>query len=547
MSVKLKAQYRATAKVPKSVDQDWFEMKKIRKRNLNDAVWIPLRAAQTDRQGQPGLLGYLEEFFGAGSVAIPIANRADGEALRWEDIGLMRNHRGFVDNNGSYLPADSYEPHDTRLNAVNVALAQDGNSEEPEEWHLHQDLAITLRLKREGDIWLAMNEDYCEVARLRRGNCIPILLEIRAEYLKDYLCARGMALYVSSYRLREEIVNDGTHIDWSEEHVSEGSEQNRWEGRKADIHEGGERFGSKVAALHLGMKDVDYQEDVPRLEESDENFVSTYTEGTFRGAKLIRIQGELWRNEWVEPADRSIRVRRDTPPTSISFVVDACGSRLADRELARTNGWLWFKADVITALIDRRGGSLKWYTRDTGGVRASPSCSYLHFGVNGLGLINVFAEDISNLPQWIQRIWSGLNISPEGGVCKELLAAQAEGMPAGTRAPESALTGFLELLIATSRGKFGFELFRKHDQWKNLIAHIHRFRSTDETNFFALAKDVSRLTADSIDLSELKKIAIPPKGERWGSLKSLEKVLARHSNPALAIAQELIHIWGEMV
>ena len=59
-----------------------------------------------------------------------------------------------------------------------------------------------------------------------------------------------------------------------------------------------------------------------------------------------------------------------------------------------------------------------------------------------------------------------------------------------------------------------------------MLSHIHRFRSTNEKGLFALAKDIARLTADSIDITALQEIAAPPKGERWGSLKSLEKVLA---------------------
>ena len=81
-----------------------------------------------------------------------------------------------------------------------MVLEQDGNREEASQWHLHQDLVIALALKREGNVWLAINEGYIEVARLRLENDgRPRLLELRAEHLKDYLCARCMALYVSSY------------------------------------------------------------------------------------------------------------------------------------------------------------------------------------------------------------------------------------------------------------------------------------------------------------------------------------------------------------
>ena len=59
-----------------------------------------------------------------------------------------------------------------------------------------------------------------------------------------------------------------------------------------------------------------------------------------------------------------------------------------------------------------------------------------------------------------------------------------------------------------------------------MLARTHRFRSTDQAGFFALSKDVARLTADSIDGAALQTIVGPPGGEKWGSLKSLEKVLA---------------------
>jgi hypothetical protein len=39
------------------------------------------------------------------------------------------------------------------------------------------------------------------------------------------------------------------------------------------------------------------------------------------------------------------------------------------------------------------------------------------------------------------------------------------------------------------------------------------------------------ITADSIDIAALQEIAASPKSEKWGSLKSLEKVLATVSAP----------------
>jgi hypothetical protein len=199
-------------------------------------------------------------------------------------------------------------------------------------------------------------------------------------------------------------------------------------------------------------------------------------------------------------------------------------------------------------LAHRRGGELGWYTRDTGHVRCSPGWD-VTFGVNRLGLVNVFAKDIALLPEWQQRLWVGFNVSPEGGVAEELLASQAQAKPASTEAPEDFLRSGIELLNAVVLQEFGFRLFREHPQYEKLISETHRFRSVNQAGFFSLAKDLTRLTADSIDASALQEIVPPPKGEKWRSLKSLENVVAAVSDPAqarsllgpLAAANDLRH------
>jgi hypothetical protein len=151
--------------------------------------------------------------------------------------------------------------------------------------------------------------------------------------------------------------------------------------------------------------------------------------------------------------------------------------------------------------------------------------------VNGLGLVTAYAKDVALLPDWQQRLWAGFNVSPEGGVGKELYAIQAKGIHVETSAPESLLRRGIDLLNAKTQEKLGFRLFRQHDEFEAIIARTHRFRSTERTGLFALAKDVARLTADSIDVSGLHEIAPPPKGETRRSLKSLEAVLAAKTGP----------------
>ena len=59
-----------------------------------------------------------------------------------------------------------------------------------------------------------------------------------------------------------------------------------------------------------------------------------------------------------------------------------------------------------------------------------------------------------------------------------------------------------------------------------LCAALTGSGATNQEGLYALAKDLIRLTADCIDAKAIQTLVCPPKGVQWGSLKSLEKLLA---------------------
>ena len=519
------------------MDQGWFEMKDLRRRNLAAAAWIPLRAARAfESVGQFGFIGFRKDWFGAGSLAVPVGNRSDALTLSWDAIGIRHNHAGCVDN-GRYVPADVYEDFQERFEGIHLVLDQRGGGAERSEWHLHQDFVTTLGLMREGDTWVRPDEDYIKVARLiRASNGSAALLEARASHLRDYLCARSMGLVVSSYRQRSEIIEDASNISWAADDVEEKDEHDRWAGRRMAIHEGGKPYGNSIFVTHMSRTDVNPEDDVPVLGlPTDANVQSSSWTMPSRGRKLYRILGELWRTEWLEPASQSLIVCGDKLPASVSFISDVEGKRATADELVESGRWLWFRPTVVPALIDRRGGSLKWYTRNTGEVACSPGYD-VHFGINAIGLVNAYAKDVALLPEWQQRVWAAHNANPEGSLSEELKASQVDASPASTHAPEAFLAEALGRLQTLAQGKLKITLRRQHDYVAELIPRIHRFRATDKKSLFALAKDMARITADDIDERQLQTIVAPPKDESWGSLKSLEKALATKIDPADARA-----------
>lgn len=510
------------------MNQEWFEMHDIRRRNYSKSVWIPLRAVYHDeRQGKYGYEGYKEGFFGAGSIAIPKKHAESVKKLKWEDIGISHQHSGYVDD-GAYTPADVYKDYLGEFEGVHLVLKQLPYDDTPPVWHLHQDLVLTLGLKREGNTWVCPRDGYTEVVRLKvTEDNEPVLLEIKAQYLKDYLCARDMALYMTSYYSRDLITADASAISWKDGCASNEDTSDRWEGRVIAIHEGGHPFGGKMAVFHVARTDVDETVDVPDISgiPTDENTKGESWEHEFKGRKLYRVLGELWRNELILPGKHSPKVRGDKVTSPVYFTIDADGSKVCGRDLIDAGKWLWFKPDVVMALSHRRGGSLSFYTAQTGSV----SCSHghgVHFGVNELGYVNVYAKGIGLLPEWQQQIWAGYNITPEGGVSSELLASQVRAEPAKTQAPEEFLPKGIVTINELSSEKLGIKLFRDHESIPELLTKAHRFRAINEASVYALAKDLARLIVDSLDADAMQSIVAPPKGIKWRSLKSLENLLA---------------------
>jgi hypothetical protein len=505
------------------MEQRWFEMTEMRRRRFDRAVWIPLRANQKEETGRWGYFGYKSEFFGAASLGVPLRKRGAAANLGWNGLNLMHDHCGSA-YGGRYVAADEYDDKQLK-GSIPLVMSQSGNSAEPPTWHIHPDFVITLKLKREGNVWVAMDEGYIEVVRLRLNeDDKPRLLEVRAEHLKDYLCARRMALRLSWYRERLAVVEAEPDFNWPE---PDGTYKDgeRWEGRINAIHEGGHPFGESMAVLHVTRTNLDFDEDVPRIGISDDAETSSFTRKLSEKRKLYRVAGEVWRAEWVEPAARSVRIRGDEPRPPISFVVDAAGKKQIARSLVDSGRWLWFKPEVIPALIDHRGGSLEWYTRETGSVKGSPDYR-VHFGINSLGLVNAYAKDVALLPEWLQRVWAGFNVSPEGKVSAELFLAQGQGVPARTQAPELFLPIGVAVLNDAFTKRFGRALFRPHTDSEEVFRPCHRFKALSASGLYGLAKDLVRVVVEHVDTAALHQIVAPPSKENWGSLRSLEKVLA---------------------
>ncbi len=308
--------------------------------------------------------------------------------------------------------------------------------------------------------------------------------------------------------------------------IQEQREAGRYELRIKDLNA---VFGGSWASFRMWRTDVDEEEDAPVMgPETNDNTAGESDRGHRSGYPGVRVEGEFWRDEWIEHQGRSTRVRGDKDQNLPHFIVDTDGSRKFSAELNNEDvgRWLFFRPSVVNELLSHRGFSLGWYTAETGTIKSTSGYS-THFGVNAADLITVYAYDIAKLPAWEQFLWAASNVAPEGKVSAELLASQVKARPADTHAVEEILFGCMRLLEAEFRKAFNVSLFSHEIDDAASMQQVSRFSAKDEATLLRLAKELVRTFSDRLDVRSLRKLSNHPDKDKLGSNKLLQSILAQ--------------------
>lgn len=517
------------------MDQDWILQKKETRRAFSKSTWVPLRAAVDNEHGNVKNVGYSNEFFGCGSVAFSSENREIADKLSWGDIGLSRTIGPYAHEDGFYSTIDEYQYNDKEPIGVHLVLELPLPVVGGRQWILNPDLVAALRLIKEGAHWVRPEENFVVVAReILDENGEQRLIEIKREYLLDYLAARNLALRLSYYRQRVENVTalETSHYAGLESHQEE-RDGGRYELLIRDIND---VFGGSWAIFRAWRTDVDEDEDAPVMgPETNENTDYESSRGHKGGYEGVRVEGEFWRDEWIDHQGISTRVRGDADKNLPQFIVETDGTRLASSELNSEDigRWLWFRSSIVNELLDLRGFSLGWYTAETGCIKSTSGYS-IHFGINSSDLITIYAYDIARLPAWEQHIWAAHNVVPDGKVSSELLDSQVKAQPASTHAVEELLFEVMAMLEKGFREAFDVPLFTHDINRLEAMKHISRFASKDQASLLRLAKELVRMFSDRLDVRELRKLSTHSNKDKLGSNKLLEDVLAQKVGPEKA-------------
>ena len=529
--------------------QDWILQKKETRRTFANATWVPLRASITDETGAAQNTGYVSEFFGCGSVAFPPEHREVAEQLGWGSIGISHDAQPYAYDDGHYSSIEQYQYKDKEPIGIHLVFEHPQPVVGGRLWILNPDLVVALHLIKDGTNWVRPEENFAVVAREvldEDGN--HRLIEIKREFLIDYLAARNLSLRLSYYRQRVE--NVAALEDSAYAKLTNQQEQRDGGRFELLIRSLDGVFGGSWALFRAWRTDVDEDEDAPVMgPENNDNTDYESLKGHRSGYEGVRIEGEFWRDEWIEHQGRSLRVRGDADTNLPHFIVETDGTRMASVDLDNEDigRWLWFRSSVVNELISLRGFSLEWYTAETGGIH-STSGYKIHFGINSSDLITVYAYDIARLSSWEQHIWAAHNVAPDGKVSNELLAAQVKAQPAPTYAVEDLFFKVMVMLEQGFHKEHNIAIYT-HDIESATIQHISRFASKDQTSLLRLAKELVRVFSDRLNVSELRKIATHKDKNKFGSNKLLQDILSQKigENAARKIFGSIVGVYDMRV
>lgn len=504
------------------MDVKWFEMNDIIKRDFNKNSWVVLCADKIIKHGKFGFDGFDEEYFGLVSIMVPLPRKEEAYKISWTDF-ISRNNMKPIITSETYYESGKFINGD--FIGTHLVLEQFIECTYENRWYLSQDLLLALGLIQEKDSWLCPEEDFIEVARIKRDEKEkPVLLEIRTEYLKDYLAATNSGLFISTFQSRryfsKQIIKE-----WSSDNSKKNTSNWTWEKSHQLIHEGNNPFSSDIYVTKLSRTDVDIEEDVPEISKipNGDSFKSESYNLINKSPELNYYNAEIWKSEWVDPSNVSNRVRGDKITSSYRFIVDASGNTSISSELIDETRWLWFKSNIVNDLLSMKLPILNWYSENTGEIGGAPNKA-VHFGMNELGLINVFASDIAYLPEFVKKIWVSNNVTPDGKLSKELYKSQIEVNPASTIAPEILLIKIVNDLDDAFKEYLGVNLYQYHSFQENLNLKIHRFLVQKQEDIFKLSKEITKFAIERMNYDNLNSL-LSKEHYKLGTIKKVENVL----------------------
>lgn len=464
--------------------QSWFEMLDVKCDTYGDCEWTPLWVYEVLHEGDMFSAPYQEEIYRVRTLLAPLVNR--GRLFdHWIDLDCDCVYSSVDQGNyckpGTYY-FDSLEADEAGEYPIFKYCIVRG---ETSELQINQDLVAALRLIPRDGCWIRPAEGDMVVIRFGKNDKGEVVrAEIRTEYLRDYLCARGMGLYIEEFRHRQEHSRDGRSIMWQNSPTVEcrrsrcGNGKYEWKGWMFK-HQGGNSWEDAQTISAELLSEPQY----------------------------YRVEGQLWKQFWINPAQRSERVAGDD--SGFKYYVKPNGERrtvspLDDDEFGHV--YLFFRSDLVPHSLSA-GLQVTWDARDVFSIHF-PNGQNVLFGISTEGTYFCISADVARLAAWEQKLLHDDNIKPQEQAeyaGSELFQNQMMCEFLHTKAPENEFRRLLDELGLAFKKRTGGDLWRRMDCEDDVILAVSRFCSVSQGGYVLLAKRITNAMIERMDVASMKK------------------------------------------
>ena len=517
--------------------------------------WIPLRKYHSkNQQITPINHKNFYSFYSYLTLAVKLNQKNFCEtSLDWSTMSSFYS-QPYFNNNQEYIPTYEYWNNNELIGYWLVT--QDDLVFEmfgKRVWTINQDLILALKLIKKQISkttihWICPKEAFIDVIHEildEDGN--HTCIEIRKEFLMDYLAARKLNLrlfryydyeFTSPSRISDSVITKQIGIH----KINNG---------EFSLHETSSNDNIEIHGVVVRNNSHKYKyEDAPRIDFSDdttvENFIAQPKIPTTSSS--YDYYSQLYIDEWIEHNNISTKIR-DDDPTTIEYIVDVNGKKLNQNQLKNPNiiSWLNFSPNVIEEILNlNRTLELNWISKYTA-ILKCPAYFRLEIGFNEKGTINVLASDIAQLPIAYQKIWARNNLIPDCSPANELCCRQLNQIKSKSVAPEQQLFECLHAFEKKFKEKFGLSPYNSKFLLPTKIT-INRFQAKDLKSLLALSTNLHKFYIERLDSRALKEGLISmniskKEIEKLGSLKLLEKLVQQFDNNAHTLCSNLFYIY----
>lgn len=503
----------------------WLEMGDLLHQNPLNKAWITVYKYHNESNNKYNEINYKDEAILINSVLVYAEDfYKNSKSLHYCDLIHAPNEDRYFTPSRDYLKVDELCIYDESMKGEHFVFKRTHPFTNQTELHISYDFISTLGLYKKDENYVdpMKNDEIVVKCSVDNDN---YSIEIRKEYLLDYLSARNLNLLQEFYEQR--IFHTDANLMISEERI----ELPCFQFNKQVImpEENQDEEWMLFDAFYS-----ENNEEVPIFNPAEANLKQAAV--TIARPKLYKYQTEFRKFYLLPNNGVSTIIRHDPENQEFFYYVDNNNKKIFTTEIQKQVRFLWFKPEVVKNFLKEKYVSISWLCKDVFRIRLNNDM--ILAGINPIGLITVYAGDILKLPVYSQSKWNSFNCTPDGGVCSELLQIEAYDKVPSTISPEINIKKGIYYLDKIYKQKYGDNLFKTEIYSDDFSKLVNRLNAIDQSDCFNVCKNFNNFITERISNDVLKK--------QTSTLNKDSKVLKRLENIVNTLNPENNNIIGPL-